>query len=131
MNPSPLRSAECPTNRKLATAEYRLDGITMRPAELDVHSALSAETTFRFCEDGAVVWADYEGGPVARGFLAGVRIGDDVRFRYLQVSREGRVDGGESRCEISSDARGMPCLTEHFSWATRQGAGRNVFVAVD
>jgi RimJ/RimL family protein N-acetyltransferase len=108
-----------------------LDGLTFRPAELDPGSALSSETVFRFHEDGGRVWADYAGGSIARGFLAGVRDRDALMFRYVQLAADGRVDAGESRCEVARDATGITRLMEAFAWATRDGAGRNVFVSFD
>ena len=92
-----------------------LDGLTFCPTELDPASALSGATRFIFREQGRRVWADYAGGPITQGFLAGSRDGATLTFRYVQLTADGRVDAAESRAEITHDATGIIRVVERFT----------------
>ncbi len=104
-----------------------LDGLTMKPECLDPGSALSGNTRFRFTQHDSLVSAEYEGGPIHRGYLVGLLDGNTLEFRYVQLSRTGRLDSGRSRCEIFRERDGVR-LVERYTWETRHGAGMNVFV---
>ena len=104
-----------------------LDGLTMRPERLDAESALSDDTRFRFTQQDSLVSAEYEGGSIHRGYLVGLLDGNTLEFRYVQLSRTGRLDSGRSRCEIIRQ-RDVLRLVERYSWETRDGTGMNVFV---
>jgi hypothetical protein len=84
-------------------------------------------TILRFTQEGAVISAHYAGGTIRVGYLAGVRDGANVTFRYTQVDESGRVDGGRSQCELSTLEDGRLRLVEHFQWESREGSGTNVF----
>ena len=105
-----------------------LHGLTMKPHLLDPGSALSPEMRLRFAQHGALVSAEYQGGLVFRGYLVGRLDGDTLEFRYVQLSHDGRVDSGQSRCEVTSTGTGGIQLVERFAWETRDGVGTNVFV---
>jgi enamine deaminase RidA (YjgF/YER057c/UK114 family) len=104
-----------------------LDGLTMEPQRLDPGSALSAETRFRYAQQNTLVSAEYAGGSIHRGYLVGRLDGQLLEFRYVQLSNDGQVDAGQSRCEVITDRDGIR-LIERYTWATRDGVGTNVFV---
>jgi hypothetical protein len=104
-----------------------LDGLTLKPHRLDPGSALSTETRFRFAQRDKVVSAEYDGGSIHRGYLVGLLDGNTLAFRYVQLSCDGRLDSGQSRCEIFREGDGVR-LVERYTWETRDGAGTNVFV---
>ncbi len=96
-----------------------LDGLTMKPHRLDPGSALSAKTRFRFAQKNALVFAEYDGGPIHRGYLVGLVDGNTLEFRYVQLSSDGRIDSGQSRCEIFRAGDGVR-LVERYTWETRR-----------
>ncbi len=99
----------------------------MKPQLLDPGSALSSETRFRFAQRDTLVSAEYDGGSIHRGYLVGLLDGNTLEFRYVQVSHDGRLDAGQSRCEILTGRDGVR-LVERYTWETRDGSGTNVFV---
>jgi hypothetical protein len=105
-----------------------LHGLTMKPQALDPGSALSLETRFRFTQHGRLVSAEYEGGSIFRGYLVGRLDGEMLEFRYVQLSHDGSLDAGQSRCDVIDSDTGHLQLIERFAWATRDGTGTNVFV---
>lgn len=104
-----------------------LDGIQMRVVSTADTGTANAKTLFRFTQVGEVVSASYSGGEVRLGYLVGVISPEGLRFRYVQLDMEGRLDGGYSTCEISRTHDGRIRLTKHFNWDAREGSGTNVF----
>jgi hypothetical protein len=107
-------------------ANIDLEGVRMRVAAVGSADGIDAETVFAFRQDGARVWAEYSGGNIAQGFLIGTLDAATLTFDYIQVTRGGRRDKGESSCTLGVSEGGLLQLTERFRWASRDGAGVNV-----
>ena len=104
-----------------------LDDRWMNVIRTASNGVVDHRTTFHFRQRGDRVWARYEGGEIQRGFLCGRREGDMLDFRYTQIQRDGVLDGGKSRCRVETGEDGRLRLVERFQWASREGAGENVF----
>lgn len=104
-----------------------LDGVLMYVSSTDQQGVVGAETTLRFVQKGAAVFARYSGGSVQRGCLVGTLAGSELAFRYAQREASGDIHGGRSRCDVSRLSDGRLRIVEHFSWETRVGSGTNVF----
>ncbi len=104
-----------------------LDGLRMHVSSTDEAGVVNAETILEFTQQDSVVSARYAGGDVRLGFLVGNRLGDALEFGFVQVDREGRVDGGCSQCEILYTPTGNVRIIEHFEWNTRPESGTNIF----
>ncbi len=91
---------------------------------------VSADTRFVFHEHGGMVEAEYHGGAIRAGRLLGLRHGEVLKFWFVQIDNSSRLAAGEgtARIEISTDSRVR--LTEEFTWADREGGGRNVLEEV-
>jgi hypothetical protein len=98
----------------------------MRPAGRSAGGVIDAATLFEFRESGVLVSAVYEGGGVRRGYLIGRRSPGRLVFRYVQMDDAGGIDSGASECVLTLLPDGRIRLTEHFTWATRDGGGTNV-----
>jgi hypothetical protein len=104
-----------------------LDGVCMAVSATDQRGVVNAETTLRFMQRGAVVFARYDGGRVERGRLVGRLVGTVLSFRYAQHEASGDIHGGRSVCDVTRQSDGRLRVIEHFSWDTRYGSGINVF----
>ena len=105
----------------------KLDNIRMNVTETDANGLVNADTIFEFTQDGSMVTAKYAGGGIQTGFLVGVLNGNSLTFRYAQLQTDGKLDGGQSVCEVSKTEDGRIRLVEHFQWESRPGTGINVF----
>lgn len=103
-----------------------IDAKRMRVASVSSADGIDAHTVFTFRQSGGTVWASYSGGNIAQGFLIGTLDDSVLTFDYIQVTRNGRRDKGESRCELSVSPAGRLQLTERFQWSSREGSGVNV-----
>lgn len=108
-----------------------LDGLVMNAAETAAGGVVNAETVFRFSETDEIVTATFSGGGIVAGSLVGRRDGACLHFRYAQLQADGRLDGGESHCEVARDDEGRVCILEHFEWESRPGGGTNLIRELD
>ena len=105
---------------------FEIDGKRMRVTSVSSTDGIDAHTIFAFRQSGGTVWASYAGGNIAQGFLIGTLDDGVLTFDYIQVTRDGRRDKGESRCELGLSPDGRLQLTERFQWSSRDGSGVNV-----
>lgn len=103
-----------------------IDAKRMRVSSVSSTDGIDAQTIFTFRQSGGTVWASYAGGNIVQGFLIGTLDDRVLAFDYIQVTRNGRRDKGESRCELSVSPNGRLQVTERFQWSSRDGSGVNV-----
>jgi hypothetical protein len=98
----------------------------MQPVSTGALGEISSDTLFTFAQRDQLIHARYAGGTVRLGFLVGTRTGNRLAWRYAQVERAGRLDGGHSLCELSALRDGRIRLTEQFTGESRSGSGTNL-----
>ena len=105
-----------------------LDNVKMNVIQTAPNGVVNALTIFTFSQKDSFVSAAYSGGPIFKGFLVGTIDGNKLLFSYCQLQTDGKMDHGQSECEITIDADGKIRLTESFTWATKEDAtGINIF----
>ena len=104
-----------------------LNGVRMNVTQTAANGVVNAQTIFEFSHVGDIVEARYSGGGIAQGRLIGRFIGEQLEFRYVQLTVDGVLDGGRSICDVDETADGRLRLCEHFEWGSREGTGTNVF----
>lgn len=95
-----------------------------------VGGEVSAETVFAYHEADGVVWAEYRGGAVVRGYLVGTRTGNVLEFRYAQVNTAHETSSGRCRSVITLTADGRLRLDETWAWESRPGSGTSAVVEI-
>jgi len=103
-----------------------LDGRRFRPPDDATGGDVGTGTLFRFHQDDDMVWAEYEGGRVRRGYLVGTSVGGYLEFRYTQLLTDGTTANGWSRDRIELLANGLVRLHEAWRWESKIGAGTSV-----
>jgi len=107
-----------------------LDGVRMTVTQTAPDGVVDDRTIFEFSHTGSIVEARYAGGEIAAGHLIGHFIDGKLTFRFVQMTNDERLDSGASTCDVDRGDDGLLRLVEHFEWATREGAGTNVFTQV-
>lgn len=109
---------------------HLLDGVVMVVADSAPSAVIGRDTVFCFDQNGSTVTSSYGGGSVTEGRLIGTIDSalSHIRFRYLQVDRNGNVDSGESNVDVGRLADGRWSMIEHFRWTSRGGHGTNRLV---
>ena len=107
-----------------------LDGVEMRAVDELSEGLITSATLFTFAESSSVVSARYAGGRIVLGYLIGRRTSGGIEFSYVQTDATGRIDSGQSRCDLAVLPDGRLRLTEHFQWSSLAGEGVNVLEEV-
>jgi len=103
-----------------------LDGRTFVGVRNSASGEVGGDTVFHYHEDDGVVWAEYGGGAVVRGYLVGTRTGDDLNFRYVHLSVGGATASGHSTARLEVLPDGRIRSHETWRWESREGAGTSV-----
>lgn len=99
---------------------------TFRSQSNTSNGEVSASTTFRYNQDTQnphIVWAEYSGGSITRGFLiATVQEDQSLDARYQHVNKDGELRTGMCRSmpEVLEDGRVR--LNEKWKWTSGDGS---------
>jgi len=85
-------------------------------------------TIFTFSQTDNFISASYAGGQIFKGYLVGTLHKDKLLFSYCQLQMDGKIDNGQSECDVMMGENGKIKLIEHFKFASRNDdRGMNVF----
>ncbi|MDS0294668.1 hypothetical protein [Halogeometricum luteum] len=111
--------------------EISLDGRTLAGVANGEDGEVSAETRFRFEQDGERISATYAGGDVADGYLVGTLDGGEWDVRYVQMNADGETATGHSVGTVTLLDDGRVRVEDVWEWESRDGAGESVLEEVD
>ena len=115
----------------MASRHPSLDGRTFA-AEAEVSGGdVGPATVFRYSErpDGTI-HADYAGGTIRIGRLVGVREGDALRFRYVQLREDGTTASGRCTSVVVALPDGRLAMDEAWAWESEPGTGTSRVVEI-
>lgn len=101
---------------------FNYDQRVFRTVQNTANGEVSADTLFRYRQQGDLVWAQYEGGDVRHGHLLAVMAADgSLDVRYHHVNSRGQLMTGVCRSvpELLPDGR----YRLHESWRWTSGDG--------
>src|ERR1700677_2387891 len=105
-----------------------LDKVKMNVIQTAENGVVNNDTIFTFTQHDNIVYGEYVGGKIKKGFLVGQNNSNALKFSYCQLQTDGTLDNGISSCEISIETMGKIRLIEHFEWKSRPGElGVNIF----
>lgn len=99
------------------------DNKTLTSLSNTPNGEVTADTTFHYHQDGNIVWAEYSGGSVVKGFLiATVREGAEVEgtldMRYQHVNKEGELMTGKCVSVPERLEDGRLRMRETWEWTS-------------
>jgi len=105
--------------------DYSLDERFFTAVENSESGEVSDKTVFCYHQKGDVIWAEYSGGSIVKGFLIG-SIDDkhNLHFNYQHVNKEGELKSGTCDSEPRME-NGKLRFYEKWKWSTGQ-AGTSV-----
>ncbi len=71
-----------------------LDGRRFAAVSNSADGEVGQATVFTYHQDGEVIWAEYSGGAVTRGYLVGTRDGERLHFRYSHLGADRQTSNG-------------------------------------
>ncbi|WP_244250623.1 hypothetical protein [Arthrobacter crystallopoietes] len=109
-----------------AAVKAVLDGKVFAAVANTASGEVGRTTRFHYRQDGRMIWAEYSGGAVVRGYLVGTRDGDRLDFRYSHLNINLQTANGvcASKLEVLKDGRIR--LHETWQWESRPERGTSV-----
>jgi hypothetical protein len=105
-----------------------LDNVKMNVIQTAPNGVVNDLTIFHFSQKDDFVCASYQGGRIWKGYLVGVMNQGKLSFSYCQLQTDGKIDNGQSECDVMMGEDGKLRLTEHFKWASKNDeTGVNIF----
>lgn len=89
---------------------------------------VSSLTKFYYRQNGNIVWAEYHGGEIKKGFLIGCsdELGN-LNFTYQHLNNEGILRTGQCLSTPEIQANGKICLSEQWQWTNGdQSRGQSI-----
>ncbi|KAH7017944.1 uncharacterized protein B0I36DRAFT_368007 [Microdochium trichocladiopsis] len=119
----------------MAAPQLSYNGKTFRSASNTDNGEVSSATVFHYHQDGNIVWAEYSGGSIARGFLIATVQGGvdthsgkhtlDARYQHVNVAGELMTGRCRSTPEVLEDGRIR--LHEEWQWTSSdQSSGHSI-----
>lgn len=107
-------------------ATISLKGRVLAGVENSASGDVGQSTTFTYHQDGDVIWAEYAGGAVLRGYLVGTRQAARLSFRYAHLGTNKETSTGvcESVIEVLGDGRVR--FHESWAWESRPETGNSI-----
>jgi hypothetical protein len=115
------------SNEAAAKAEtVSLDGRIFAGVENSATGEVGQSTTFTYHQEDDVIWAEYSGGAVIRGYLVGTRNAEKLNFRYAHLGADKETSTGvcESIIEVLGDGRVR--FHETWAWESRPETGNSI-----
>ncbi|GAA4447683.1 hypothetical protein GCM10023189_04380 [Nibrella saemangeumensis] len=84
---------------------------------------VGTETLFNYQQEGKIVWADYAGGAIVKGFLiATVNPDNSLDMRYQHVNQAGELMTGRCHSVPQYLSDGRLRLHERWQWTSGDGS---------
>jgi hypothetical protein len=97
--------------------KYDLEGKIFRSASNTDNGEVGRDTVFRYHQAGDIVWAEYEGGDIAKGHLiANVLSTGQLDMRYHHVNRQGQLMIGKCISTPEIIGGGKIKFKEEWQW---------------
>lgn len=103
-----------------------LDGRVLAPVADQAAGQVGTRTRFTYHEREGRIWAEYAGGDVVHGRLVGIREGDRLDFRYVQLRQDGTTASGHCVSTVVELPDGRVRLEEAWQWESQPGSGTSV-----
>ena len=112
------------------TSAISLDGRVFVGLENAESGEVGTRTHFEYHQEDSIIWAEYSGGEVLRGYLVGTRKDDTLDFRYTHLNAQMETANGVCSSVISILPDGRVALNEDWAWESRPETGSSIVVEV-
>lgn len=90
-----------------------------RPIQNSAHGETTAETIFKYVQNGNILTSEYSGGQIIYGHLIGlVDENGNIEMRYHQVNTKGELMTGICFSKPELTAKGKIRLYESWEWTS-------------
>lgn len=92
---------------------------------------VSDGTIFHYRQEGKLIWGEYQGGKVQKGFLVGQVIGDHLEFTYQHLNADFELMTGRCKSFPELSEGGKIKLNEDWEWTCKDfSAGKSILIEI-
>lgn len=111
--------------------KLNLDNKTFTLLANSENGEVSKNTVFRYHQNNSLVWADYEGGEIVKGFLLGTIESDKLNFVYQHLNIQGELMTGKCISIPEINSNGKILLHESWQWTCKDySSGESTLIEV-
>lgn len=93
---------------------------------------VSDETIFHYFQEGNLIWAEYYGGDIQKGFLVGKIVNNQLQFTYQHVNQTFEIMTGKCNSLPEITSEGKIRLTETWEWTCKDfSKGTSVLIEME
>ncbi|MFK7920857.1 MAG: n-acetylglutamate synthase [Bacteroidia bacterium] len=88
-------------------------------------------TIFHYRQESKLIWAEYQGGKIQKGFLVGQVIGDYLEFTYQHLNADFELMTGVCKSFPELSEGGKIKLNEDWKWTCKDfSAGKSILIEI-
>ena len=96
-----------------------------------VGGEVSGHTVFIYFQEDKMVWAEYSGGRIMKGFLIGIIVNDLLEFTYQHLNKDLELMTGKGKSIPQLNTKGKIILKEHWEWTCKDfGKGDSTLIEI-
>ncbi len=80
---------------------------------------VSDDTIFEYFQENNIIWANYSGGQIIKGFLIGTIKDDQLHFSYQHINSNGEIMTGVCDSIASINENKKIILNEKWQWTCK------------
>ena len=97
--------------------EINYNGRIFVPKVNSENGEVDDQTVFHYWQDGCILWAEYAGGEIVRGYMIGTVLNEGVLdFHYQHINNSWQVRIGKCRSVPRTAESGKIELHERWQW---------------
>lgn len=98
-----------------------------------LHNSANGEvhdgTIFHYRQEGRLIWAEYQGGKIQKGFLVGQMVGEYLAFTYQHLNTNFELMTGKCKSLPELNEAGKIILHEEWEWTCKDfSSGKSILI---
>lgn len=111
--------------------EINLNNKKFKALSNSSNGEVSDDTVFHYFQRDALVWAEYQGGGIVKGFLIGKVEENQLKFSYQHLNENLEIMTGKCTSSPESDANGKIKLIEKWEWTCKDfSKGESILIEI-
>ncbi len=99
--------------------KINLDNKKFKPLSNSENGEVSDSTIFHYHQKDKMIWAEYSGGDILKGFLIGKVIDQSLEFSYLHLNQNLEIMTGKCKSQPELNESGKVQLYEDWQWTCK------------
>ncbi len=92
---------------------------------------VTVDTIFHYHQEGNIIWADYSGGQIVKGFLVGIIVKDQLELCYQHVNKQREIMTGKCKSNPELLENGKLKLHESWQWTCKDySKGTSILIEI-